>query len=190
MHYSSSSSGADFLKTSQFSSLNLSNQDFTVEVWMKYVSLSFQSSTYFQSEILSTCTFGEPWPGYVFYMIGSTATNITNISAIIANSPTTDGSTCIYTFPTNPIGVWHNYCFSRKGSNMYLFVDGILVNQVSTAGFTISNNADNFMLGNPLSVSVGHPSESFMSNLRITRGFARYTANYTLLDSPFPLLGG
>lgn len=76
---------------------------------------------------------------------------------------------------TMTASVWHHVAFCRKGSNLYAFLDGALY----ATGTTSSNlNTSNSLIIGKL----GWRTESWAGNLddiRITKGIARYTANFT-----------
>lgn len=81
-------------------------------------------------------------------------------------------------------GTWYKLRLVRSGTNMYMFIDG--VNQALTANVAISTN-DVGDIASPLYVGsdTQFPFKGYMNDLRITKGIARYTANYTPSSSAF-----
>lgn len=84
-----------------------------------------------------------------------------------------------------PINTQTHVAWTRQGNTFRLFVGGILDASVTTAAFVYGYNTD------PLSVGLdpGITTRFFgghIDDLRITRGVARYTANFTPPAAPFP----
>ena len=83
---------------------------------------------------------------------------------------------------TIAVDTWYHIAASRQGTSMRVFIDGALVNT--------STNSNNITLGR---VVVGGPGalngewfQGWMDEVRITKGVARYTANFTPPTAPFP----
>lgn len=70
---------------------------------------------------------------------------------------------------------WHHVAVVRSGTTLYLFVDGI--NQGST---TWNNNCSDGLryIGRP-SDTDNYAFQGYLDDIRITKGVARYTANFT-----------
>jgi len=73
-------------------------------------------------------------------------------------------------------GVWQHVAFTRKGSICFAFLDGVLKNTaVSTV--TFGGTSGTYRLGSY--TGTGGDVDGFISNLRIIKGTAIYTANFT-----------
>ena len=87
-------------------------------------------------------------------------------------------------------GVWYAIAWTRTGGTSYLFVDGVEV-----GSFADSNNYTNgnhtTRIGDNWDSIVGPdgPLSGWMDELRITKGVARYTGNYTIATEEFPTSG-
>ena len=132
--------------------------DFTVETWIYFdgqiPNPANQSPTFF---VWGTTTF-------MLY-----ATSTTGILNMIGN-----GSGLISSSTAMTADTWHHVAFAREGSTGRLFLDGNL--EGSTTSFSTSINA-RAVIGSE--ESAGYPFKGYMSDLRITKGLARYTANFT-----------
>ena len=132
--------------------------DFTVETWIYFdgqiPNPANQSPTFF---VWGTTTF-------MLY-----ATSTTRILNMIGN-----GSGLISSSTAMTADTWHHVAFAREGSTGRLFLDGNL--EGSTTSFSTSINA-RAVIGSE--ESAGYPFKGYMSDLRITKGLARYTANFT-----------
>ena len=80
-------------------------------------------------------------------------------------------------------GVWNHLMISRSGNNIYLGVNGTVV---STAFSTTLHSAPQLYIGNSV---VSEYAGGYMDDYRVTKGFARYTANYTVPTLPNVLTG-
>ena len=76
---------------------------------------------------------------------------------------------------------WHHVAYTRQGNTLRLFLDGVLV---GSGNITESVRTDAIYIGlQPYSEDWSVPG--FYDELRITKGVARYTANFTPPDAPF-----
>jgi len=80
-------------------------------------------------------------------------------------------------------GVWNHLMISRSGNNIYLGVNGTVV---SAAFSTTLHSAPQLYVGNSV---IGEYAGGYMDDYRVTKGFARYTANYTVPTGPNALTG-
>ena len=80
-------------------------------------------------------------------------------------------------------GVWNHLMISRSGNNIYLGVNGTVV---SAAFSTTLHSAPQLYIGNSV---VSEYAGGYMDDYRVTKGFARYTANYTVPAATFSLPG-
>jgi hypothetical protein len=77
---------------------------------------------------------------------------------------------------------WHHVAYTRQGGTLRLFLDGVLVGSGTITGRV---RTDAIYIGQqPYSLDWSVPG--FYDELRITKGVARYTANFPPPDAPFP----
>lgn len=103
----------------------------------------------------------------------------------------TDGTAGTVTRPTgqtwNPVNnQWYDIAVSRQGNNLYWFVDGVLLGSESFTA-TFFNGTANMIVGAILD-GTGTPLQDldgWLDNIRITKGIARYTDDYTVADKAF-----
>ena len=145
--------------------------DFTVEFWMNSVSFANVNNEkiVFDCRPLSTdglypCIYF--FSGQIRYFVNS-ADRIT-------------GSTL-------NTGQWYHVALARSGSSTKLFVDGTQVGSTYT-------DTNNYLCGanRPIIASRGHTLgeynyNGYIDDLRITKGYARYTSNFTPPALPFPI---
>lgn len=137
-------------------------QDFTVECWVYVRSLIEPYG------IIVKCADNSTWAnGWVFYVASS------GKFAIWRDG--TGGSGPIETTSTYSAGVWRHVAFVRKDLSLSFYVDGVLdrsvsdlVNYIPTAQISIGND-----------ISANYPLDGYIQDLRIYKGVAKYTSNFT-----------
>lgn len=72
----------------------------------------------------------------------------------------------------------------RRGSQYELFQDGVKQSTADASGFVLADDASPFVFG--AAEGGGYGLSSSIDELRITKGVARYTANFTPPAAPFP----
>jgi hypothetical protein len=84
-------------------------------------------------------------------------------------------------------GAWRHVAITRKNSTYYLFIDGKKVSESATAG-SVDMPANLLIVGagNRASLSTRSAFPGWLDDIRITKGVARYTADFTPPTEPFP----
>jgi hypothetical protein len=77
---------------------------------------------------------------------------------------------------------WRHIAASRSGSTIRLFIDGVVENTATWAG-SISSTSRVLQVGYDAAVSF---LNGYIDDLRITKGVARYTSNFTPPTESFP----
>jgi hypothetical protein len=98
----------------------------------------------------------------------------------LANSTFLSGTSTL----TN--NTWYHFAACRSGSTLKLFVDGVeeysgtdTTDYTSSASFNAGDRQDLDPFGQ-------YPLDGYIDDLRITKGVARYTANFTPPTAAFP----
>lgn len=88
---------------------------------------------------------------------------------------------------TIPTSQWVHLAASRSGSDVGLFVDGLEVASV-TSSANLSNATHGILVGANDGNNPGSSGwlNGYVDELRITKGVARYTSNFTPPTAPFP----
>lgn len=82
-----------------------------------------------------------------------------------------------------PLNEWHHVAFTRDGSNVTrLFLDGVLKQQGTS---TRDCQMDNLSIGRAVATTSGNYFHGYMNGVRVSKGVARYTANFTPQATPF-----
>ncbi len=97
------------------------------------------------------------------------------------------GSSLTNDFSSDPtaLNAWYAVALVRSAGVTSIYKDGISIGSIAdTRNYSTANGL--FIGGGQLSGADSYPSRSFIDELRITKGVARYTSNYTPDTSPFP----
>ena len=141
---------------------NFSTGDFTVEFWVNW-------STVAGSGFVS---------GNDGQMDFAYLTNTLRVGRVQSSWDTT------FTGFTPTAGVWYHIAYTRSSSDLRVFVNGMQLD--STATNSISYTATLLKAGISRVSSNDRPFRGYMDDLRITKGVARYTSNFTPPTAAFP----
>ena len=81
---------------------------------------------------------------------------------------------------------WHHVAVTRSGSNLRIFTNGTLQQTVSCTFTIATNNSGPVVIGAGAFAPTTRSFSGYIDELRITKGVARYTANFTAPTAPFP----
>jgi sugar lactone lactonase YvrE len=154
----------DGLSSPETTSFGFSSSDFTIEAWA-YLTTNGVFNNIFSAGIDSS-------NGYRLDI--STSNNLRFI-AYIGGSWTTviTGSTSLAT------GQWYHLAVTRNGNNFDLWVDGSSdATTVSNSG-TITEPTTKIEIGAVTTNSLNRSFNGYLDDLRVTKGVARYAANFT-----------
>ncbi len=157
-------------------SVNFGTGDFTIEYW-----------TYFTTA------------GEAEIMIDSSPTGYGGVLAIRADY--IDSSrfvyvdvggisfTATYTAGTVLTNNWRHWALVRSGTasnNVKLYLDGVAIGQGTTTAAVSVDPANPLNIGGAVAPSAGYSNVTgYMDDIRITKGVARYTSNFTPPDAAF-----
>lgn len=86
---------------------------------------------------------------------------------------------------TAAIDTWYHVAFARSGSSLRFFVNGTQIGGTQTNSATIFNSTTALSIGHT-GGSATFDMKGYMASVRITKGVARYTANFTPPSLPLP----
>ena len=154
------SAGHSRLQVSVDSTLNATG-DFTLEAW-----------------IYDTSTDGYPtfcWNSAstgVYMYLGNNATSGSNkVLRMWSNNSVTVFSTEL------PQSQWYHFALVRSGTSVKVYING-------TADATVRTDSGTFLFGDTSTLEIGsqsttYPFNGYMDDIRMTKGVARYTSNFT-----------
>jgi hypothetical protein len=144
--------------------------DFTVEFWMNAISFTTPTIIIFDCRPLSTDGL---YP-CIYFSSGQ-------IRYFVNNADRITGSTL-------SASQWYHIALSRSGTNTKLFVDGTQVGSTYTDSNNYLCGANRPSIGCRGFTLGDNNYYGYLQDLRITKGYARYTANFTAPTAAFPTL--
>jgi len=169
------SGSTSYLSVPYSSELSLVSGDFTIEAWIYLTTLTSSSQAILDKD-------GVEGASYPQYSLGVNSTG--KIDCFLGNgngvSPVGGSFVGITTITLN---AWHHVAIVRTGSTCKGFLNGS--QEWSGAAATMYEGSKPLLIG----YSSGQPTAAFFNghidDLRITKGVARYTANFTPPTSAF-----
>jgi hypothetical protein len=160
----------DGLSSPETTSFGFGSGDFTIEAWAylttngvfnNIVSAGIDSSNGYRLDI-------------------STSNNLRFLADIGSWITVITGSTSLAT------GQWYHLAVTRNGNNFNLWVDGSSdATTVSNSG-TIADPTTKIEVGAVTTNSLNRSFNGYLDDVRVTKGIARYTANFTPPDAALP----
>jgi hypothetical protein len=152
---------------------NFGSGDFTIEFWMNSTQTAARTMVaYSDSGGASNTNWGVfinlPTADKVGFYASDGSTY--QVSGAVSTTSINDGN-------------WHFITITRSGSTFRLFVDGVIEDTETWSG-AISSTVRSIRVGDN---GGSTPYEGYIDDLRITKGYARYTANFTAPTAPFAL---
>lgn len=146
--------------------LNFGTENFTVECWL-YDTAGTGTRTWLTRGGLST--------GYSLFLDGTD-----NVCVRINNTTYTSNGQV-------PQNQWTHVAFTRQGNNANIYVGGNLSLTANIAGFNNNGNENMYFGAN---ATGGSTFIGYIDELRMTKGVARYTTNFSVPTAAFPAYYG
>lgn len=156
----------DYLNVATGSAFSFDSSDFTIEFWIRFASVAGVQIFYDQRFA------GGQGPQPTLYTSGTSLYYFFNGSNRIT----------ISTIATNQ---WYHLALSKQGSSTRAFIDGVQggTTYVDATAYTTGPSV---FIGNDTYTPTGFGFNGYIDELRITKGVARYTSNFTPPTAPFP----
>ena len=173
--------GNDYLTNPTSSNLNIQSGDWTMEYWMKLGGTWSAAGQMY---------FGQGANTNDFWHISNHWNTTSDIYFAVR-----DGGSSWVTSVISSAGAvlqsdsgWHHYAFCNASNTLRIFKNGT---QIGSGSFT--GNADitnNFFIGAGYGTStLGVSAQNhYIDDFRLTKGVARYTANFIVPDAAFPVV--
>jgi hypothetical protein len=157
----------------------LNDEDFTIEMW--FYPQRYHTTDGWGFYLYSQYHFGES--GFAGrFLFGMPESIAPSVQKLIAFHPTMGviGSTTTVT-----LNEWHHAAVTRSGSTVRIFLDGNLEATGNISTGTLQGTRSRIGTAIYSGVPQGNV-QGWIDDIRITRGVARYTANFTPPSAPFP----
>ena len=163
-----------YLSVPYSSNFNFGSEDFTIEFWM-YTSSSGNSTKGLMAFSHNAGNFAQA----LWYF--PTASTISFWCSSDGTSWDVANNVAAGTFALN---TWYHVAVSRSGSTIRLFFNGVLQNVIAFAG-TLAGTYDRNWIG---ATSSNGYYNGLLSNIRVVKGTAVYTANFTPPQAILPAI--
>ena len=163
----------DYLSAANNAALDLYRDNFTIEMWLNP---EYISGGWTQKEL-----FGKRTPlqyGLMCYIWRNNSTGLFHLQFYV---PTMGANAWQFNHVTSTFTGWTHVAFVRNGTEWAAYINGVktVMSPPIAASFYIASNSTAFTFG----ALVGSPAsagyQGYMDDIRITKGAARYTANFT-----------
>jgi len=159
-----------YLSVPMSQGFNFGSGDFTVEFWLYAASVNS----------VGVCAFPSNSSNYASVLVyGSGTTTLALYSSSAGSSWDVANGVTMGTITANS---WNHVAVCRQGTSIRLFVNGVLGNTVTYSGSFTGTYTNSFIGDTPLN----SPLNGYIDDVRITKGYARYTANFTPPTAAFP----
>jgi hypothetical protein len=160
----------DALQIPNTTDTNFGTGDFTIEAWIK------TGSTASPAVIIQD--YGSPGSanGWIFRQ---DATNNNKLELIVFDGSDSNGYKVTGTSIITD-NEWHHVAATREGTTIKVFVDGVQ-EASATNSFNITSTQDAYI---GMHYNGAYPFDGYISNLRIIKGTALYTSNFTPPTGP------
>lgn len=158
--------------------VTLGSGDFTIEGWVRFTAnLPYKDG----DNNYSACFFGQPQTGglSIVFKSGTSSGAPTSINYTIIGTSTISRTISLSN------NVWYHVAISRSSGTVYMFIDGAL--QGTSFANTTSFTTGTCQIGYLNLTSFLDYFPGYIDDLRVTKGFARYTTNFTPPTVAFPL---
>jgi hypothetical protein len=162
--------GLSYLSLDGSSAFTYGASDFTIELWVR------RNST-------STAILYDDRPQGSGSIANRLVLSVQTVIGVIFKGQAFSGST------TLAIGVWYHIAACRSGTTSRVFVNGQAEITVMDDNTSYATGTSRPMIGTDGFNPGALPLNGYIDDLRITKGVARYTSNFTPPTAPFPDAG-
>lgn len=169
----------DYLSVSSSANLEFGSGNYTIEMWINPAGgLSNNAQKFLFGKRQSLSVYG----GVIGFLDFNSSLNAYRAYYYV----TVNGTTWVISAATGyiiPANTWTHLAFVRNGNTFTVFVNGNSAASGIASG-TIPSNSQPFVIGSTSSANPGvNGYAGYIDDLRVTKGIARYTANFTPPDS-------
>jgi len=166
----------DYLTLTNLNAFTLTTGNWTIEGWVNPTTISGSAA--------SNTIFANGYPVQVYVQNSNVAMYVssTNTTGTYFVNPALGPTSSLST------GVWSHFACVKNGNNYTVYVNGV-------AGTTVTSSTAPAVPNTTTAMNVGSWNNTnayytgYIDDLRITAGYARYTANFTPPTAAFPDIG-
>ena len=156
----------DYVTIGNNPGLHIGSGNFTIEMWLRAAAVNVGQPVMIRRS--STTARG--------FVINITSTSANNVGFLAGDTNNAAWEVSMSSTSNLSNDTWHHVAIVRSGNNFYLYLDGTQEGTASSS-VTIADDTSNLIIGSNEAGSSFFTG--YISDLRITKGLARYTANFT-----------
>jgi hypothetical protein len=168
----------DFCTIAHNIALNLSQGDFTIELWVYH---SSRPGSGINQVVLSKDAVAGA--SYSSYGININSAGLCTIE--LGNGAGVNPTVTAYSIGTVPLTTWTHVCVVKRNTTITTYLNGAQ-GSTATQGITITDGGKPLYLGFLNGGASSNAFNGYLDDLRITKGFARYQSAFTPPTAPFP----
>jgi hypothetical protein len=169
----------DYLNCGDSADYEFGSGDFTMEMWVRLTGYSIGFGGFYAGVLVGKDASG----ARAFHW------KITGTSSSWTNLVFSTAGTEVSVAWTPSLNTWYHVAICKSGTNLRFFVDGVQVGSTQTHSTTIADVSTALTIGGMLFSGFEYQIPAYIDEVRISKGYARYTANFTPPALPFTLLG-
>lgn len=159
--------------------------DFTIEAWVYPTQTTVPNDDGWGRQCILSC--GKAYSSSMWHLEWSGYAAASKFSVRWVNGSATE-SVGVTSTNTYALNTWHHVAACRKGTTVYLFVNGQLAGSVVSAQpFTITGSGQTFNIGRTDYGSITRDFVGHVDGVRITKGISRYTSGFLPSQDSFAL---
>ena len=175
----------DKITASTSTSYNMGSDAFTVECWVYWNG----TSTYYQN-IVGSNSAGFTGNATFLRVWGTSAPTSALRSKVGIGNPTHDGTSSVYSSSSLTPNTWNHIAATRSSGIIRIFINGVLEGTGVSDTSTYDFGDNGICIGtSPWDGANGWYS-GYISNVRLIKGIALYTSNFTPPTSPLTAVSG
>ena len=174
----------DYLQTANHADFDFGSGDFTVECWLK------TSTTSGYRTIISKSNDGATSNSSFYFGLNLSGTG--SLDLYFSSAGNSYSKVLNVASPGLTDAAWHHLAISRSGQYVKVFVDGSQVGSTLDLGanYTIYQSTHTVEIGCQYTAGAAYFFNGYIDDLRITKGVARYTGNFTPPSAAFSVVSG
>jgi hypothetical protein len=174
-----------YLSTPSNTSFNFDTGDFTLEAWIYPINAGRAADALKYGTIISQFLAGSTGAGSNSWGLGI-GMNGGVFSSITLE--TDGGSRLDVTGLTFPLKTWYHVAVVRNSGTLRAYINGVSVGSSSYGSAITNNPSGSVQIGrSAYATSYNNWLNGYISNVRITKGVAVYTGNFTVPTSPLTI---
>jgi hypothetical protein len=173
----------DYLSLADSEDWNFGSGDFTIDFWINRTSNNNDDRVLDLANVDNVSNYGfavwvsstqDTYANRLCFLYSTTGTSWNNISSYgyIGNA-------------TVPINTWIHVAVVRSGTTITTYINGLADKSWNVGTGSLYNSADNIWIGQSHYQNGGRRMKAYLDELRISKGIARWTSNFTPPNSQY-----